>query len=344
MKKLLKRISAITAFFIGAAIIIAIAAVTAFAHFNNPPYMPDITAVQFEVHSGESARSVGRRLEEEGLIRNRFLWNMLSRFSNEHIKTGNYLIEAPATQMAIRQVLVSGRQILTRVTIPEGFTINRIAMLMDDAGICSFDDFISAAKNPDTAARYRIPGQSMEGYLFPDTYLFPSGFPAERVVETLADTFFSRVEAINEHAVNMSPEELKRIVILASIVEREYRMPEEAPIMAGVFINRLQIGMSLQSCATVEYIITEIMGRPHPRVLTYADIAIRNPFNTYIHPGLPPHPISAPGAIALRAAMFPAETEYLYFRLLEEHSGRHYFSRTFDEHIRAGQLFVRGRP
>jgi UPF0755 protein len=132
-------------------------------------------------------------------------------------------------------------------------------------------------------------------------------------------------------------------VIIASIVEREYRVDEEAALMAGVFYNRLGIGMALQSCATVDYVITEIQGRPHPDVLYTRDIEIRDPYNTYIRPGLPPGPISFPGAVALNAAFFPAASEYLYFRLVDSAAGRHYFSKTLDDHIRAGVLYVKRR-
>jgi UPF0755 protein len=182
----------------------------------------------------------------------------------------------------------------------------------------------------------------MEGYLYPDTYLFPPGYPAVKVIQTMADTFFARIGEIDQKAETMSSDKLNRMVILASIVEREYRLDEEAPLMAGVFFNRMEIGMALQSCATVEYVITEIQGRPHPEVLLTRDTEIRDPYNTYIRPGLPPGPICAPGATALRAVFSPAQSDYLYFRLVDPASGRHYFSQTLDDHIKAGRLYLKG--
>jgi UPF0755 protein len=181
----------------------------------------------------------------------------------------------------------------------------------------------------------------MEGYLFPDTYLFPAEFPAEKVITTMADNFFSNLQNINPSILTMNPNELNEKIIIASIVEREYRVAQEAPIMAGVFYNRLRINMALQSCATVEYIITEVQNRPHPSVLLFKDLEIDNPYNTYIKPGLPPGPISAPGITALRAAFYPDSTNYLYFRLEDAASGRHYFSRTYDQHMSAGQLITK---
>ena len=303
-------------------------------------------ALIFEVRNGESSQSVGTRLQNANVIRNRYFWNLLFRLDNEFLKVGTYRVELPATQMNIRSVLIAGEQLLVRVTIPEGFTLRRTAGLLEEAGITGFNDFLAAASSREILNAFSIPGATMEGYLYPDTYLFPLSYPAHRVVTVMADNFFRRLEeieaALSIPITTMSAEELNRRIILASIVEREYRVPEEAAIMAGVFNNRLRIGMALQSCATVEYVITEILGRPHPTVLFNRDLEIRNPFNTYLYRGLPPGPISAPGNIALKAAFQPATTNYLFFRLIDARTGRHHFSRTLDEHIRAGALFVRG--
>ncbi|MDR2900777.1 MAG: endolytic transglycosylase MltG [Treponema sp.] len=291
--------------------------------------------------------SVGKRLEEAGIIRTQYLWAILSRIDKEPIKAGFYSVELPITQMDIRSVLVSGQQMLITVTIPEGGTLKKTARILEDAAICSAEDFLAAASDEAILSRYRIPvntpDKTMEGYLYPDTYLFPRAFPAEKVVEKLADTFFEKLADIAPESLSLTPEELNNRVILASIVEREYRVEDEAPIMAGVFYNRLGIGMALESCATVEYVITEIQGKPHPEVIYYRDLEIRNPYNTYIRPGLPPGPISEPGEVALRAVFAPTESDYLYFRVMDPETGSHYFSRTLDDHIKAGVLYVKRR-
>jgi UPF0755 protein len=327
-------------------------------YFNSPVQpedLPELTAdiegikktedgaYYVDVRRGESSQSVGLRLERAGLIKNRLFWNLLCRWKKEHIKTGIYRLEIPSSQLAIYQLLVSGKQILYRVTVPEGVTLRKAAGLLEEAGICSAEDFLEAAKDPAIINLYGIPNSSMEGYLFPDTYLFPSGYPASHVVRAMADNFYYRIEEIDPGVKKLSSQELNEKVIIASIVEREYRINEEAPLMAGVFYNRLQINMALQSCATVEYIITEIQNQPHPLVILNKDLEIRDPYNTYIRPGLPPGPISAPGAVSLTAAMFPEKTDYFYFRLDDAVSGRHYFSKTLDEHISAGQLIPKRR-
>ncbi|MCL1814944.1 MAG: endolytic transglycosylase MltG [Treponema sp.] len=298
--------------------------------------------ILFEVREGESAKQVGRRLEQAGLIKNRLFWDMLSRFEKEYLKAGTYRLVIPASQTEIRSILVEGQQVLLRVTIPEGVTLKKAAAIMGQSGICNAEDFLLAAADRNIIQGYRIPGETMEGYLYPETYFFPGSFPAERVIRTMADTFFARVREIASESETLSPGELYDTVILASIVEREYRVADEAPIMAGVFYNRIKINMSLESCATVQYVITEIQGKPHPHVLYYADIEIKDPYNTYVYPGLPPGPISFPGRVALSAAFHPAQTDYLFFRLVDEAAGRHYFSKTLDAHIRAGALFVKG--
>jgi UPF0755 protein len=326
-----------------------------FIHFNSPPSSQppegenyDALTIEpggrvlLEVRNGESAASVGRRLLEAGIIRNHYFWDLLSYIDKSYIKTGTYRLTLPLSQLEIRSILVAGRQILKRVTIPEGVTLKKTARILANAGICEEEGFLAAAANREILNNYRIPGDTMEGYLYPDTYLFPPGYPPKLVIKTMADIFFKRLAETQREAPELAPEELHKRVILASIVEREYRLDEEAPIMAGVFYNRLNIGMALQSCATVEYVITEIQGKPHPEVLYTRDTEIRDPYNTYIRPGLPPGPISAPGAAALNAVFHQVSSDYLSFRLIDPAQGRHYISKTLDDHIKAGTLYVKG--
>ena len=319
-------------------------------YFNSAPRrLPaglEDNSLIFEVRNGESASSVGQRLEKAGVIRNRYFWTLLFRLDNEQIKTGTYKIAFPAAAMEIRGVLTGGEQLLVKVTVQEGVTLGKASRILEEAGICDARSFLAASNSKVILDAYNIPGASMEGYLYPDTYLFPLNYPASKVVSAMADAFFRRLGEIAPEAIgirSMSPAELNMRVIIASIVEREYRIGEEAPLIAGVFFNRIGIGMALQSCATVEYVITEIQGKPHPEVLYNRDLEIKDPYNTYMQPGLPPGPICSPGETALKAAFNPASSNYLYFRLIDEKAGRHYFSRTLDDHIRAGSFYLKGK-
>ena len=131
-----------------------------------------------EVRSGESADSVGRRLESAGVIKNRYFWYLLFRLDKDYMRTGSYEIELPATQTQIRSILLKGAQILVKVTVPEGVTLKKTAGLLENAGICGAEEFLRAASSREILDDYDVPGTSMEGYLYPDTYLFPLGYPA----------------------------------------------------------------------------------------------------------------------------------------------------------------------
>ncbi|MDR3343696.1 MAG: endolytic transglycosylase MltG [Treponema sp.] len=360
---IIRHIIKMTSLLVGMALLLVVVIAGGLVYCNDPPTQALVVpeedetlrietdgTVSLEVRSGESAWSVGRRLEAARIIKTRYFWYFLSRLDKEYIKTGIYRLALPATQVAIHATLVAGRQPLIKVTIPEGVTLKKTARILAESAICTEADFLASATDQEIIAAYQVPGLTMEGYLYPDTYLFPRTYPAAQVVKTMADTFFRRIAELPDSsgdtgstALDMPPEALFRRVIIASIVEREYRVDEEAALMAGVFYNRLKIGMALQSCATVEYVITEIQGKPHPEVLYTRDTEIQDPYNTYMRTGLPPGPIASPGAVALNAAFNPLPSEYLYFRLVDADAGRHYFSKTLDDHIKAGALYVKRR-
>ncbi|MDR0637953.1 MAG: endolytic transglycosylase MltG [Spirochaetaceae bacterium] len=350
----MQRIVILTSAFAATVLLLVAAAGGFFFYLNTPPgkeFRPtdgvsvtDEGEARVEVHEGESAGSVGQRLEDALLIRSAFLWNILSRLDEDHIRQGVYVVTGPLSLTAMRALLKTGRQEMVRITIPEGVTISKTARILENGGICAADDFLAAASDPKFLAEYHIPAESAEGYLFPDTYLFPRGYPARLAVQTMADNLFKHLEEIvgvRGPAVWENAAELHQKITLASIVEREYRVNDEAQVMAGVFYNRLERGMRLQSCATVEYIITEIEGKPHPTRIFFRDLEIQNPYNTYRVSGLPPGPISAPGQVALAAVYHPAATDYLYFRLADADAGRHTFSHTLEDHNNAVVLYTK---
>lgn len=297
----------------------------------------------FTVQKGATLNGVAKRLEETGLIRSRLFLTLLSRLksSERSIHVGSFLIRSDATTIEIHNLLVSGKEILIKVTIPEGLSLSNIAGIIEEAGITSSEEFMIASASESLIEEYDIPGDSFEGYLFPDTYFFPKAYPAEKVVRYMADHFFDIIEEMYPEYSSLGSQDIYRKVILASIVEREYRMPEEAGLMASVFYNRLDIGMKLQSCATVAYVLTEEMGEAHPDSLKYSDLEIPSEYNTYLIEGLPPGPISNPGKTALEAAFFPAESEYLFFVLKDQDAGQHVFSQNYSEHNQAKYLYLK---
>lgn len=303
---------------------------------------------RIEVPTGTSIREIAKELKNDNLIRSSFVFYLAARYSivkfivtgdsdNFALKSGVYKISNNMRLNQIFEILSSGRQEFIRVSFPEGLTISKIASKLEKFGVCYIDEFKDATKNKDLLEEYNISSDSFEGYLFPDTYFFTPSMSGEAVVSLMVDNFFEKIKTLLS-LKSLSSEKLNSIVVLASIIEREYRIDEEAPLIASVFYNRLNHNIGLYSCATVEYIITEIEGREHPDVITYADLAIDSPYNTYKWAGLPPGAISNPGLVALNAAINPEKTNYYFFRLIDPSVGRHSFTKDFSTHINEGYI------
>jgi UPF0755 protein len=175
--------------------------------------------------------------------------------------------------------------------------------------------------------------------LFPDTYFFSQTVTAEKIIGTMVETFFRKLGEIVPDYRTLDKRSLHSKVIMASIIEREYRIEEEAPVIASVFYNRYRRNIGLESCATIEYIVTELQGQPHPQYITLEMKEIDSPYNTYKWSGLPPGPVSNPGLVALKAAFYPAHTDY--FCVKNPATGEHYFSQDLEEHNEAKWYYLK---
>ncbi len=310
---------------------------------NSPPAREPALPVRFTIEQGETLASVAERLDQLGIIRSGILLRTIARVAGTatRVQSGNYLLTEPMSARRIQDYLLSGSQELKRVTIPEGLTILKVAALLDSAGITSADAFVAAASEPRLMAEYGLPGNTAEGFLFPDTYLFTEEYPADAVVRHMIDRFTEVLAEVYPHHGSLTADEIYQRIVLASIVEREYRVPEEAPIIASVFYNRLDINMRLESCATVVYVMTEQEGLPHPQRLFYRDLERANPYNTYYVFGLPPGPIASPGRTAIDAAFFPETTDYRFFVWNGPGSESHAFTRTLSAHNEARLLYLK---
>jgi len=319
-------------------------AVTAYS-LNRPTALSGETS--FMITSGTGANQIAHNLQQAGLIRNATFFRIHARLSGNQslFRAGNYTIPAGLTSVSISHLLVAGvPDILYSVTIPEGRSLRQAANILYDNGfIDSPAQFIAAASNPEVLQRWHILGDTAQGFLFPSTYLMPKPYPAERIVELMLRTFYEQLATVAPWWHTLSLEELNRRVNMAGLVEKEYRIPGEAALMASVFYNRLERDMRLESCASVVYVITEILGRPHPNRIFYADLEIDHPYNVYRNYGLPPSPISSPGLIALKAAFNPADTNYLFFVVNEATTGvpgSHQFSETWAEHAQGAAAYI----
>jgi len=328
----------------GAVVLGALACLAAIAAWLNSSPVPRAAGDRlFLVRRGDGLATISARLQQEGYIRWAPLLTGLGRLRGTagSFKAGYYRVPARASTARIHDLLVGGAQSLGKLTIPEGWSAGKIASHLEAQGICPAADFLAAVASPQAARRLGVPAAGLEGYLFPDTYFVPSPFPADTLAEIMVRRFF---EVLGEAAPGwegLEPAALHEKVIVASIVEREYRVAEEAPRIASVFYNRLRRNIGLESCATLEYIITEIQGKAHPEYITIEDKKIDSPYNTYKWAGLPPGPIANAGRVALQAAFQPARTDYLYFVLRDAGTGRHYFSRDLSEHNQAKYLYLK---
>lgn len=301
---------------------------------------------KIEVPDNTTVKGVASILKNENLIKNEKVFYLAARFpfvtslfgfdfQKLNLKSGVYKIKSSMSVSEIFKILSSGVQDYIVVAIPEGLTVSKIAKKLEELNVCSKEKFIKESKNPDLLSKFDIPSDSFEGYLFPDTYFFTPKMDEQTVISEMCRNMINHLKQIPEYNL-LSKEELNQKVILASIIEREYRIKEEAALISSVFNNRLKINMGLYSCATIEYIITEIENKPHPDVITYEDLKIDSPYNTYKWAGLPPGAISNPGLVALTASVRPEKTNYYYFTLVDPVKGRHIFSKDFQTHINKG--------
>jgi len=279
---------------------------------------------------GEGFRTIAHKLQNLGLIQSPFKFRLFARLSGAHrrIKAGEYQLYGTMTPRQLLDTLVEGKVLLYRVTIPEGYTLHQIARTVAEAGFGAADDFYRLATDPDVAKAENVNAQTLEGYLFPDTYYFPRGFEQTRIIDAMVQRFRDAISdrwRARAKALGMT---LHQIVTLASIIEKETGVPEERPLIASVFHNRLRKGMRLETDPTVIYGITNFDGN-----LTRKHLRTPTPYNTYLIKGLPPGPIASPGRAALEAALYPADTDYLFFVARQDRT--HQFSSTLEEHRKA---------
>ena len=281
---------------------------------------------------GFSTRRIAHELESAGVIRSAdafVLWHYLHR--RRSLKAGEYLFEKTADERQIHDRLARGDVYYREVVVPEGFTIFDIARAVQEAGLGPSQDFLKAAMS-DTAliADLAPNSKSLEGYLFPDTYEFTRTQSADDMVSAMVKEFrrVAREVALTQDS---SPGiDVPRIVIMASIIEKETAVPEERPEVASVYYNRLAKKIALQADPSVIY--AELLQGIYQGALHHADMGDDSPYNTYKHSGLPPGPIGNPGKSSLDAAMHPAQTDYFYF--VADGNGHHRFARDLDEHNR----------
>jgi len=256
---------------------------------------------------------------------------------DRNIKPGTYLLKQGTPWSDIVGALNGGHGLVNTITIPEGYTLLQITPLLARTLKVPADSVKAAMRDTALLARLDIPNPTLEGYVFPDTYAFPLGTTARQAVREMVYAFERRWNpewdaSLTELKINRND-----LVTMASIVEKEARVPEERPVIAAVYYNRLRKGMLLQADPTIQFALGRHVGR-----VFYKDLAIKSPYNTYTHKGLPPGPIASPGVASLAAAAHPASVPYLYF--VASRDGHHEFRMTLNEHVNAIRQVRRTAP
>ncbi|NLI13961.1 MAG: endolytic transglycosylase MltG [Peptococcaceae bacterium] len=279
-----------------------------------------------------SANQVGRILKQSELVRSSLIFSLYARWTgmDSLINAGEYRISNSLSTPEVLKELVDGRYAAHEFTVPEGFTTAQVADLLVSKGLVDRDKFFAAVANEDFPYDFiqSLPkgDKRLEGYLFPDTYQVMRGSSEKSIIEMMLQRFEKEMKDLDYlNQAKAGHVSLHEAVTVASLIEREARIDEERPLIAGVIYNRLNRQIQLQLCATVEY----ALGTYKPK-LYYKDLEIDSPYNTYRIMGLPPGPIAMPGRNSLLAAVRPAHTEYLYY--VAKPDGSHAFAATLAEH------------
>jgi UPF0755 protein len=327
----------IIAFFTGLLLICGVFLATGVTYYLVRPGETGAADQIFCVREGMSLKDVVGELERDRLITGKQLFLLCARLMgySKRIKAGEYRLNPDMSPIKILDRLGSGAIITHAVTIPEGFTREQIGGLLARKGLVNESEFRALTGDPDTAKGYGISGPDLEGYLYPDTYQLSRGLSTAKIVDVMVGRFFEVYRPLQEQAeaVGMT---MEKVVTLASIVEKETGCASERPIIASVFLNRLQKRMRLESDPTVIYGLRDFDGNIKKKHLSQ-----KTPYNTYVIRGLPPGPIASPGFDALKAVLFPAKTNYLYF--VSKNDGTHFFSKTYAEHSNAVKRYQKNR-
>ncbi len=291
--------------------------------------------ISVQITSGMSTAEIAQSLQEKKIINSGLGFRILARLQgyDTEFKEGIYYFRSDTRASEVLHSLVSGPTAsVVRVTIPEGYTVDDIGRLLEEKGLVPKDEFCAAAKDfmpydyMREAKEHKDIKYAAEGFLFPDTYDFDKGYTATEIMQIMADNFDKKLTADMRQRAEAENLSIFKLIVMASLVEKEAKYEEDRPIIADVFFKRLQDNMPLQSDATIQYALDE-----HKEEFTIEDTKHDSPYNTYQHNGLTPGPIGNPGIASIEAVLHPADTDYLYF--VADSEGHNHYSVTYDEHM-----------
>lgn len=288
----------------------------------------------FEIKKGEGNLDVSSRLSEEGLVKNKFyfFYYLQSHGFLGRIIPGEYKLSGNMTIPEVANAIANPEESFIKITFPEGSTMKDMAVILEKEGF-NKDDFLRLAGDPDMfSEKYQFLRdgriKTLEGYLFPDTYFLKKDNTPEQIINKILANFSDKITEV-EREVAAEKKSLLDVIIMASITEKEVITAKDMKLVAGVFENRLEAGMLLQSDATLSYILDDNIDQH-----SNEQLATDSPYNTYRYKGLPPGPVASPGLVAIKAALNPEKSEYMYFLTVTKDGEKAtVFSKTFDEHV-----------
>ena len=317
------------------ALALILVAIGTLYHHGSRPASEDIRTKVFEVQPGMALKQVTYELSRQGLIRSPGIFQAMAyvQGKQKQIMVGEFSLSPSMPPFEIIRLITSGKTVLYPLTIPEGYRITEIAALLHSKGLADPESFIRQTRDSRLIHSLGIPTDSLEGYLFPETYHFSKFTSAAKIVQKMVDTFQEQVlkSQLLKNAKE-SPLSLHEIITLASLIEKETGLDSEREMISSVFHNRLRKNMRLQTDPAVIYAIEKFDGNIRKR-----DLKIDSPYNTYRYKGLPPGPIASPGIKSIVAAISPVESNYLYF--VSRQNSSHHFSSTLIEHNQAVQKY-----
>lgn len=302
------------------------------------PFQGYAKNVVVQIDSGMTVAAIAEKLQRQGVITSASYFRRYYRlfFAEKKLKAGEYLFDGPLSMRQVIEKLERGKAILYKVTVKEGLWIGETAEIFQEAGLFPAAEFAGAARNTRLIRDLDPNAADLEGYLFPDTYLVRRDITAREMVALMVDHFrqnFSNTFIWRARDIGFST---RQAVILASLIEKETANRDERFLVSSVFHNRLKQGMLLDCDSTIVYALKKA-GR-YLGKMGWDDLKFASPFNTRLHRGLPPAPIASPGYASLEAALYPENTEYLFF--VAKDAGSHYFSKSLAEHNRAVRKFI----
>ena len=322
---------------IGITIVLLILLVVGYIYIQIGPYNKNSKKdILVEIPNGATLTKVSSILEENKLIKNKVLFKVVSKFKedNNGVKAGKYLLSQKYSNSEILDVLISGKTYNDgiKVTIPEGSTYKEVIKYLTNKKIGKVEVYEELINNPkEFYDKYKFLDEkditTLEGFLYPDTYYFEKDMSEKDVISAMLKRFSEVYTPELKEKQKKMGLTLQQVINMASIIEKEAVKDVDRPKIAGVFYNRLEIGMPLQSDATIQYIFDE---RKH--IVSYSDLKIDSPYNSYLNKGLPPTPIANPGIKSIEAALEPEDNEYLYFVATVD--GGNNYSKTYDEHLK----------